>query len=211
MFTGIIRELGVVRSLRQEAKLYSLGVEAKAIFGSVAVGDSVAVNGVCLTVVHKASGVVSFDVMAETARKTTLEGLKAGDRVNCESALRAGGTLDGHFVLGHIDCIGTIRRIARRSDEHTIEVGFPKEFSHLVVEKGSIAIDGISLTVGAVGLDLFRVYIIPHTLANTTLDSKSSGDEVNLEFDIIGKYVARLNTSKGESGISEDFLKAKGF
>lgn len=192
MFTGIIKELGRVHSISGLGNIYKLSIEAKDITGGLTIGDSVAANGVCLTLTEKDRNMLRFDVMAETIRKTCLGKLKAGDAINLEDALKAGSSMGGHFVTGHIDCMGRIRDIRRSSDEVSIEVTFPEEYSTLVVEKGSITLDGISLTVGKVLKNIITIYIIPHTLKMTTLGTKRISDEVNMEFDLIGKYVARL-------------------
>ena len=189
MFTGIVKELGKVRRISGLGGLYKLSVEAKDTTGELNTGDSVSVNGVCLTLTGKDKNVLDFAVMGETFRRTNISKLKTGEAVNLESALRAGDPMGGHFVTGHIDCVGRIREIRRTGDEYSIEVAFPEEYKKLVVEKGSIALDGISLTVGIVGNGGARVHIIPHTLKVTTLGSKRSGDEINIEFDIIGKYI----------------------
>jgi riboflavin synthase len=210
VFTGIIKELGHVRRIAAAGSLYSLEISCPGVSESACIGDSIGVNGVCLTVTRKASGLLCFDVMAETVRRTALAGLKNRETVNLEASLKAGGGLDGHFVLGHIDCIGTIKEIFKKSGEFEMQIAFPGDFDHLVVEKGSVAIDGVSLTVGETLKGAFSVYIIPHTLKETTLGSKKAGSSVNIEFDIIGKYIAKLNTVKrGE--ITESFLKEKGF
>jgi len=192
MFTGIIKELGVVRRVSGLGNIYKLSVEAKDIAAGLKIGDSVSVNGVCLTLTAKSGNVLDFDVMAETMRKTGLGKLGPQDPVNLEDALRAGEPVGGHFVAGHIDCVGRIKDIRRSSGEVSIEISFPEEFSALVVEKGSVSLDGVSLTVGKVLKNGIIVYMIPHTLNITTLGKKRAGDGINIEFDLIGKYVARL-------------------
>ncbi|MDD5422136.1 MAG: riboflavin synthase [Candidatus Omnitrophota bacterium] len=217
MFTGIIKELGTVRSFGGSGKTRRLDVSAKDICGRVVIGDSVAVNGACLTVVEKRNGTLAFDVMAETLRKSGLEGLKRGDLVNLEDSLRTDDALGGHFVLGHIDCIGKIKNMLKFSGEFMLEINMPAKYSNLIVEKGSIALDGISLTVAKPSENSFKVYIIPHTLGNTALGSKHPGDEVNIEFDVIGKYIAKylagqdVNGSKKNPILNEKFLREKGF
>lgn len=207
MFTGLVKELGIVRQISGLGKLYRLSIEAKDISNDAAIGDSVAVNGVCLTLTGKDKNTLSFDVMGETVRQSNISKLKHGDPVNLETALKIGEKLGGHFVTGHIDCVGRIKDIKRGADDVSIGVVFPEEYNNLVVEKGSIALDGISLTIGspsgeAAGKtcsNAVTVYIIPHTLKMTTLGSKRAGDEVNIEFDIIGKYLAKYN-NKFEKG-----------
>jgi len=192
MFTGIVKELGKVRRISGLGGVYKLSVEAKDIAGSLNIGDSVSVNGVCLTLTGKDKTILDFDVMGETFERTNLSKLKTGESVNLECALRAGDPLGGHFVAGHIDCVGRIREIRRAGGNYSIEVVFPGEYKKFVVEKGSISLDGISLTVGSVGDGNAVVHIIPHTLKVTTLGSRRPGDEVNIEFDIIGKYILGL-------------------
>jgi riboflavin synthase len=192
MFTGIIKELGAVRGISGLGNIYKLSIEVKDVAGALKTGDSVAVNGVCLTLTAKNKNMLSFDVMAETMRRTNLGRLGPGDAVNIEDALKAGDSIGGHFVTGHIDCAGRIKDVKKSSGEVSIEVSFPAEYSALVVEKGSITLDGISLTVGDALQNSVTVYVIPHTLSVTTLGRKRSGDEVNIEFDLIGKYVTRL-------------------
>lgn len=211
MFTGIIQELGAVQRHERSGNIYRLDICSRNICKDADIGDSVAVNGVCLTVAAKKKDVLSFDVMAETIRKTNLAGLKDRDKVNLEGSLKANGKLGGHFVLGHIDCAGRIKNINRNGDEFTISIGFPDEFSPLTVEKGSIAIDGVSLTIGKVNNNTLDLHLIPHTLRSTTLDTKNVGDMVNLEFDILGKYAVRQKDFGGRSRISEEFLRNNGF
>ena len=189
MFTGIIKELGKIHRISGLGNMYKLSVEAKDIAGGLNIGDSVSVNGACLTLTGKDKSILEFDVMGETFKRTNISKLKIGESVNLEGALKAGDPFGGHFVTGHIDCVGRISQIRRAGDDYSIEVAFPVGYKKLVVEKGSIALDGISLTVGVVSNNSAIVHIIPHTLKVTTLGSKRSGDEVNIEFDIIGKYI----------------------
>lgn len=211
MFTGIIKEIGKVREFKRTGKVYRLAVESRSIFTGIRAGDSVAVNGVCLTMVEKCKDVLIFDIMEETVRRSGLAGLAEGSTVNLEDALKADSSLGGHFVLGHIDCPGKIDDMAGHGENFVMTISFPKEFGPLLVEKGSVAVDGVSLTVGEVKDLAFTVYLIPHTLKTTVLGSRRVGARVNLEFDIIGKYVARLMKSETKRGITEDFLKDKGF
>ena len=211
MFTGIIQELGLVQGIRSVDNVYRLDICSKNIYKDASVGDSVAVNGVCLTVRAKMKDILSFDVMAETIRKTSFAGLKNKDKVNLEGSLKANGTLGGHFVSGHIDCVGNIKNVDKGRYEFIIRIDFPDKFNRLIVEKGSIAVDGVSLTIGGIGMNTLDVYLIPHTLRSTTLNTKNAGDMVNLEFDILGKYIARQRASCAQSRISEEFLRKKGF
>lgn len=211
MFTGIIKELGSVKSIEKIGDIYRLEIESKSISKSADIGDSIALNGVCLTLVKKNNGILSFDCMEETIRRTALGGLKSNDWVNLEGALRAGDPLGGHFVLGHVDCLGMVRNFGKQGNDVSMEIEVPGEFRRLVVEKGSIAIDGISLTIGKAQANNFKVYIIPHTLKVTTLGSKKRGDRVNIEFDIIGKYVLKSEGLDKDPTITDAFLKEKGF
>lgn len=195
MFTGIIKELGRVHGISGLGNSYKLSIETKNIANGLAIGDSIAVNGACLTLTEKNKDILNFDIMAETLERTNLGKLRPQDPVNLEDAIRAGGFIGGHFVTGHIDCVGRIRDIKRSAGEVSIEVIFPEEHSGLVVQKGSIALDGISLTIGKALKNSITAYIIPHTLKMTTLGTKKTGDEVNIEFDLIGKYVAKLSAS----------------
>lgn len=210
MFTGIIKEIGTVGGLGRSGSSRRLDIKAGAIYETAGIGDSVAVNGACLTLTGKNKNVLSFDVMDETLRKTSLGALANNDPVNLEGAVKADGTFGGHFVTGHIDCVGKIREISKRG-EFKLAIEVPKDFMHLFVEKGSVCVDGVSLTVGGIRNDIFSVYIIPHTLKATTLGSKKTGDTLNIEFDIIGKYCARLFQKSPALRISEEFLRRKGF
>lgn len=211
MFTGIVKELGVVRGFNRGGGVYTIDVASEVVSKGLVVGDSVSVNGACLTLVSNSGGILSFNVMEESVRRTALDTLKAGDKVNLEDSLRAGGSLGGHFVLGHVDCIGKVSKVQDTGKEFIITIDIPPEFGHLVVAKGSVAIDGVSLTIGGVGRDHFSVYIIPHTLKVTNLGARRAGDKVNIEFDIIGKYLARFKELGGEIRITERFLKENGF
>ncbi len=211
MFTGIIQELGSVKKIERSGSIYDLHILAEDICKNVMIGDSVAVNGVCLTVTSKLNNVMNFNIMAETVRKTSLASLRKSDMVNLEPSLKIGGTLDGHFVLGHIDCVGNVMNISKSGGEFEIAVAFPEEFNNLAVDRGSIAIEGVSLTVSRIGKGSMSVHIIPHTSKHTTLDSKKAGDAVNLEFDILGKYVLKQGEAGKRPAITEEFLRSKGF
>jgi len=211
MFTGIIKEIGKVIRFETSKGLYRLVVASKTLPGRVNIGDSVSVDGACLTLVGKEKSALRFDVIEETVRRTALSSLKEGDSVNLEDSLRAGDALGGHFVLGHIDCAGNIRNVKNRGAEFEIEIEIPGGFASLVAEKGSVTVGGVSLTVGEAKADSFNVYLIPHTIKSTTLGLKRKGDRVNIEFDVIGKHVNRLTEVKNASRITESFLKEKGF
>lgn len=189
MFTGLIEEKGkILRSSSMSSGL-QLTVEAPLVSSDVKLGDSVAVNGVCLTAVEISPPLLAFDVVRETAERSTLGRLKPGAAVNLERPLRVGDRLGGHMVLGHVDGIGTVRDIQKAGTQTVFRFEADSAVMQYVVEKGSIAVDGISLTVVDVGTNWFTVAVIPHTLASTTLGEASVGSTVNLETDIIGKYV----------------------
>lgn len=218
MFTGIVEELGKIKKISHGADSARLTIEGEKVLSDVKLGDSIAVNGICLTVVVFNDRFFDVDVMAETLRKTNLEELKPGDRVNLERALQVGDRLGGHIVSGHIDGVGVITRQQREDIAVITEIKAPVEVMKYVVKKGSVAIDGISLTVVDCTNEAFQVSLIPHTAKLTTLGFKKQGDRVNLESDIIGKYVERLlgfgaNTGSTVSspGLNLDFLAQNGF
>ncbi len=194
MFTGIVEEVGRVVSIRKGAHSCVLTVQASEVLSDVHLGDSIATNGVCLTVTDFTRTTFSADVMHETLNRSSLGALRPGSVVNLERAMLAGGRFGGHIVSGHIDGTGVIRAVKEDDNAVWYTIEAPRDIILYVVEKGSIAIDGISLTVARVDANTFSVSIIPHTRAQTNLASKRSGDVVNLENDIIGKYVGRLLT-----------------
>lgn len=217
MFTGIIEEMGAIISLERGTASGRLTVQASQVLGDVKLGDSIAVNGVCLTVAAFGQERFSADVMAETLNKTTLGSLKTGERINLERAVRPVDRLGGHLVQGHVDGTGLIKEDRMIDIARVIRISAPPELLRYVVPKGSIAIDGISLTVVEVFADSFSVSLIPHTAALTTLGFKKTGDRVNLESDIIGRYVEKLlgpvKSPAGESRSRLDsaFLAENGF
>ena len=188
MFTGIVRELGSVASVEGDGGAVRLRVRAPETAESTAVGDSVSVNGVCLTAVAAADGALEFDVVPETLRRSSLGRLEPGTVVNVEPALRAGEPLGGHLVQGHVDGVGRVVR----ADAEGLEVSAAPELLRYCVEKGSIAVEGVSLTIAALGGESFTVALVPHTREATTLGAVAAGDEVNLEVDVIAKHVERL-------------------
>jgi riboflavin synthase len=188
VFTGIVRELGAVEGVEESATGIRLLVRAPETAAVTAVGGSVAVNGVCLTVVAADDGVLAFDAVPETLRRSSLGRLAPGARVNVEPALRAGEPLGGHFVQGHVDGVGRVRR----ADAEGFEVEAGEEILRYCVEKGSIAVEGVSLTIAALGEDSFTVALVPHTREVTTLGAVAEGDQVNLETDVLAKHVERL-------------------
>jgi riboflavin synthase len=216
MFTGLIEELGVVKSIIRGSKSVRLTVTAHKVLLDAKLGDSIAVNGTCLTVVNYSATAFTADVMPETVDCTVLATLKIGDKVNLERTLAVGDRLGGHIVTGHIDGVGVIKHKQRFDNAIIITILAPDQVMRYVVQKGSIAIDGISLTVVEYQDTTFMVSLIPHTASVTTLGFKQEGDTVNLETDIIGKYVERMlgkeakNTASGK-GISMDFLMQNGF
>ncbi|BCV25687.1 riboflavin synthase [Gelria sp. Kuro-4] len=214
MFTGLVETMGKVKELRLLGRRNQLVIEEPGIAQQVKLGDSVAINGVCLTVVQCEGDRLIFDVMPETLRKTNLRSLTRGDYVNMERALAMGDRLGGHLLTGHIDGVGQVS--ARRTEGNAIifTIHAPEEVTSLLVEKGSVAVDGISLTVGDLEPKGFWVSIIPHTLENTVLQHRRPGDKVNLEADLIGKYVLRYlkRPAPGSpGGITLDFLGQHGF
>ena len=192
MFTGIVREKGRVAAVNGGAAGIRLRIEAPATSTGVALGDSVAINGCCLTVVAIEDGTLGFDAVPETLERTSLGGLAPGGEVNLESALRAGDPLGGHMMQGHVDAVGSVRSVEPEGEGRRIWFDVPDEVLRYVVEKGSIAVDGVSLTVAALDDEGFAVALIPHTLVETTLGDFVPGRTVNLEADVLAKYVERL-------------------
>lgn len=212
MFTGIIEELGTVAGIRKDSKSAILTIRANKILSDIHLGDSIAVNGVCLTVVSFESGQFSADVMHETLNRSSLGALKPGSHVNLERAMAADGRFGGHIVAGHVDGTGTIKEIKNDGIAFWYTIQTEEKVMRYVIEKGSVAIDGISLTVADTGRNTFKVSIIPHTMAETVLSEKKVGDIVNLENDCIGKYVEHLlGLDRKSEGITMDFLRKNGF
>lgn len=192
MFTGIIEELGTIKAIRSQSGGMRLSVEGKVVMEGMKTGDSVAVNGACLTVTEFNSSVFSADVSRETVDKTGIGRLRVGDKVNLERPMRLSDRLGGHLVAGHVDAVGVIRGIINKGDASIFTIEAPKDVLKYLIYKGSVAIDGISLTVNEVQGIRFSVTVIPHTAGMTTLGFKKIGDTVNLEADMIGKYVEKF-------------------
>ena len=214
MFTGIIEELGIVSRLNRGSNSCQISIQASKVLEDVKLGDSIAINGVCLTVTSFDRGQFAADMMAETLAKTNLNDLGSGQRVNLERAARLGDRMGGHLVQGHVDAVGKIIEQQTVDIAKVLRINAPQEILDYLVAKGSVAIDGISLTVVAVFPDSFTVSIIPHTAKMTTLGFKKTGDTVNLETDIIGRYVEKLlrrNGTQYKSGLSSEFLAEHGF
>lgn len=209
MFTGIVEGLGKVKRLSMKGADAVLEIESAINLTDVSIGDSIVVNGVCLTVTSKNQQIFQVDVSAETLTRTTIKLLQAGHKVNLEKSLRVGGFIGGHFVLGHVDATGRILSRTQKSGSLILAVEMNENIARYIVEKGSVAIDGVSLTVNKLEKNRFYVNIIPHTAAKTTLPAKKEGDLVNIETDILGKYVEKLLHSPRV--IDKDFLAQYGF
>ena len=217
MFTGLVEEVGTVRSIRRGRYSAVLEIGAETVTKGLRTGDSVAVNGVCLTAVSCREDSFSADVMHETLNRSSLAQLRSGSHVNLERAMPADGRFGGHIVAGHVDGVGRILGTEKDGTAVWYRIGADQSVLRYVVEKGSVAVDGISLTVAAVTETDFSVSLIPHTARMTILGEKKAGDPVNLETDIVGKYVEKLmkpadtGGQKGQSGITREFLEKYGF
>jgi len=214
MFTGIVQHVGRVVGIVRRGEARVLTVDAGPPAAQVAIGDSVSVNGACLTAVRIEGERVSFDVGAETVRLTTLGHVREGDPVNLELSLRVGDRLGGHFVSGHVDGVGTVRRLTEMPGEVRLEVEVAPGLTDQMIPKGSVAVEGISLTIAALRRGAFEVSVIPHTLAATTLAARRPGDAVNIECDMIGRWVRKLVQGAGEGTgptLSRHDLEEQGF
>lgn len=215
MFTGLIEEIGSVESVAKSAKSARITIRAKKVLEGMKLGDSICTNGVCLTVTAFDSARFIIDVMAETMRRSNLKNFSAGEKVNLERALSIGDRLGGHIVSGHIDGIGTIVNFEQEDNAVWITIAAPPQILKYIIEKGSIAIDGVSLTVAYIDSSIFKVSIIPHTKDETTLLQKKVGYEVNLECDMIGKYIEKLMIIGKQEPVKKDidlkFLSENGF
>jgi len=214
MFTGIVKGVGEIVGVRKEGDSISIDVRPEFEIKDISRGDSISIDGVCLTVVDIAKGVLRFDISPETLKRSTLKDIKRGDRVNMEPAITLSTPLGGHLVTGHVDCTAKIVKKINRGRHWIYVFEIPKYISRYIIEKGSIAVDGISLTINSCGENSFEVNIIPETAKMTNILKKDVGDLVNIETDIIGKYVekflAKSNIHQSE-GISEDTLKRYGY
>jgi riboflavin synthase len=218
MFTGIIEEIGLVEGIKKTGEAFVLSINAKKVLEGVQLGDSIAVNGVCLTVTSFSNSRFTVDVMPETVKATSLKDVNKGSRVNLERAMAAGGRFGGHFVSGHVDGTGIIKNKKPFENAVYYEIEAPKEVLKFIILKGSIAVDGTSLTIFGLSEETFTISLIPHTLSETVLGFKGQGDIVNLECDMIGKYVGHFLTSRSiqdnppkKSIITAQFLEENGF
>ena len=213
MFTGIIERLGKVKQVKRQANSAVIAVDIGPLEDGVIPGDSIAINGTCLTVTQIKDTGIYFDVSGETLSKTTIGNLSISDHVNIERSLKIGDKLGGHFVTGHVDCVGTINKIENEPGQCTVWFSVSNEIANMMIKKGSVAIDGISLTIVDLKEKLFSVALIPFTLDATTLGFKKTGQKVNIETDMLGKWVKRILTTNDSttSGVTEELLKAKGF
>lgn len=212
MFTGLIEEVGEIRKIKESARSIKLGIKGEKVMENISLGDSVSVNGVCLTITSIEDG--EFDVMPETKRVTSLKNLKVGSKVNLERALKMGDRFGGHIVSGHVDGVGVVYKIRRDDIAAEFIVKVDSELANKLIYKGSVAVDGVSLTCGEVGADYFKFYLIPHTQEKTTLTEKREGDLLNIEGDVIGKYIEKfmgIKSNHKASGVTEEFLKQNGF
>lgn len=212
MFTGIVEDLGTVKAIKNATTSMQLTIESKKILEDIHVGDSIAVNGVCLTVISFSSNQFTVDVMPETVKATNIQSLQTGQLVNLERAMPANGRFGGHFVSGHVDGTGVILRKRKFTNAVYVDIGISQELSKFCMMKGSVAIDGISLTIFDIKPTQLTVSLIPHTFDQTILGIKKEHDIVNIENDLLGKYVINhLERKEEKSGITLDFLKENGF
>lgn len=212
MFTGIVEEIGTISNIARGADSCVYTVNASKILEDMHIGDSIAVNGLCLTVTSFDKSSFTADVMNESLRRSNLGDLRRGSKVNLERAMAANGRFGGHIVSGHIDGTGTLISYEREANAVWVTISASEELMKYIIMKGAVALDGVSLTVARLYNDAFAVSLIPHTGEETTLLNKNIGDRINIENDVVGKYVERLcSSAKKESGITEDFLRKYGF
>lgn len=210
MFTGLVEEMGKIKRIIGGGKARRFEMEGREVLSDLKIKDSININGACLTVVGLGQRSFIVEAVEETLEKTNLGELKLGDPVNLERGLRLSDRLGGHIVLGHTDCVSRIESILKKQNSWDLRISIPDGFSSYIVEKGSVAVEGISLTVVSFGSDFFGTSIIPYTYEHTTLGKKKVGDKVNIEFDILGKYIEKIH-NKGKEKITYDFLKEKGW
>jgi len=209
MFTGIVEEVGIIKKITDKTSGVQIDISANKIMDDMNVGDSIAVNGVCLTVIKHLKNSFSLDLVAETLQKSNLGDLQTGNTVNLERALRANGRFGGHIVQGHVETLGVILEKQDQDDGALLSIGLDPEWMRFCIAKGSIAIDGISLTIAKIEANIIQIALIPHTLENTTLGNKGKSDTLNIETDIIGKYVTNLLSFEDEdSDLDVGMLKA---
>jgi len=208
MFTGIVEEVGVVKGISRTGTGALLKIKADKVYSDAKIGDSICVNGSCLSVTEISVNILSFDVIPETLKRTTLASLKTSDAVNLERSVKADARMGGHFLTGHVDYKGTIVDISKKSNGVGFKISLPKEYTAFLVEKGSVGLDGVSLTVASVTKEDFTVYLIPQTLKSTIFSAKKNGDFINVETDIIGKYVAK---DKAKASDFKDILREYGY
>ena len=199
MFTGLVEEKGTLNEKKAAGDGFLLTIGASKVMSDLEIGSSISVNGCCLTVVKKDAGSFTVDTIEETLKKTNLGNLKIGDNVNLERSLKADARLGGHFVLGHVDTTGTVKEIRELSNSHFVTISFPESFKQYLIYVGSVAIDGVSMTVAQLKENSFSVGVIPHTWEETVFSTKKVGDTVNLEFDVLGKYVEKIMQGKAEN------------
>jgi riboflavin synthase len=217
MFTGIVEEIGILSRIESGHSFCQLAVRAKKVLDDCKEGDSIAINGACLTVTHRRSDGFAADVMAETMRRTNLGNLKIGDKVNLERSLRPGDRLGGHIVAGHVDEVGTIVELRQQDVATAMTIGVSEPLMKYIAVKGSVCIEGVSLTVTDVSVSNFQVWLIPFTKENTNLGLKRVGNGVNIEVDMLARYVERLmsyregSSAPSSSSINQEFLKTHGF
>jgi len=212
MFTGIIEELGKVKSIPAGTSPKRIEIQAKKVLEDLKVGDSISINGACQTVINVKPASFSVETVEETLKRTNLGELKPDQKVNLERSLRFSDRLSGHILTGHVDCKGRIESITQTGGSWIFEFSLPQTYLTYIVEKGSIGVEGISLTVTDLSKNSFRVSVIPHTFTQTNLGKKKKGDMVNIEVDLIGKFVKRfLETKSSEEKVTEEFLREKGW
>lgn len=212
MFTGIIEEIGTITRFRRRGDRYDLEIEAGKITEDLRVDDSVNINGVCLTVVETTSGGFRVQVVPQTLRLSALEDYRVGDRVNLERAMAAGGRFGGHFVQGHVDGCADIKRIQRENDHATLSLTLSSDLTRFCIDQGSVAVDGVSLTIAGLRAGEMEIAIIPHTLKQTTLHARQRGDRVNIEVDMLSKYIQKhLQSMQSDRNMTIDWIQEQGF